>query len=498
LNWYEKFLTIEKKRRFYEEDVNKNNMIYFIQKILDDYENVVLLREVDHDLVSEVLSRDGLRYQNIIVKFDEIPLIDVNIPPPPPIFGKFNMPSISLKNDMPPPPPPPMNEKKIDLPNNNEKNIYSSNIFDLMILTRKGTEFYCNKFLMNLASFKTYELIKFNEEKNIDVLSLEEYDDLEIKILLKWIETREFNIKNSHVFKNLARYLELKEICDYLNNFEALDINKIEKDFEIDLEINEKETFEETFELIKTSAKCAIFNNKSYLKINQSEIFSKMTSYTIQYCVFFWSFSSGLLGFHSKDLKQGFYDQFYNNSYKINLGKDDDNYLLSKTNFIERRWYYITITIGNGNGSLYVNGKLESTIKMNESRFYGDGELTLGKGYVYNKYFEGKLAEFKVFDTCLSSEYIKKNYLKKIKDKNNLVLYYSFDKKMDRVVYDSSGNSNNGNFSDGFEVGDMDEKFIKVKSEKNSSFYGSIIPNIIFRPEILPVDDSEEDDGLWE
>ena len=125
-------------------------------------------------------------------------------------------------------------------------------------------------------------------------------------------------------------------------------------------------------------------------------------------------------------------------------------------------WTHLVLSRTSGNYvSFYINGELDSTTQAEDAGGVTattvNGPVNVVGGYWGTAVFSGTMADFKVFDTNLSSAQVKEMYDdSKVIIPNgiglsNLDLWYPMMEGTGSVVYDGSGNKNSGvgqNFND--------------------------------------------------
>jgi hypothetical protein len=117
------------------------------------------------------------------------------------------------------------------------------------------------------------------------------------------------------------------------------------------------------------------------------------------------------------------------------------------------RWYHVAATYGDGNLTLYLNGKIVATTAISGNIAPDATKLTLGKNPLLNtNYFKGKIDEVRVFNTTLTANQIERMVYQEIQNtasqvdgtivpKNigslpfaNLLRYYRMDAYIDDIV----------------------------------------------------------------
>ena len=125
-------------------------------------------------------------------------------------------------------------------------------------------------------------------------------------------------------------------------------------------------------------------------------------------------------------------------------------------------WTHLVMSRTSGNYvSFYINGELDSTTQAEDAGGVTgntvNGPVNVVGGYWGTGVFSGSMADFKVFNTNLSSAQVKEMYDdSKVIIPNgiglsNLDLWYSMNEGVGTIAYDGSGNKNSGigqNFND--------------------------------------------------
>jgi hypothetical protein len=91
----------------------------------------------------------------------------------------------------------------------------------------------------------------------------------------------------------------------------------------------------------------------------------------------------------------------------------DSQTVTSNTSLSTGRWYHVAVTLSTDNISIYIDGELDAQAGATYSTIQDDGaDLDIGRrgtnsGY---NYFDGKIAQVRIYDTQLTSSEIKANY----------------------------------------------------------------------------------------
>jgi hypothetical protein len=120
----------------------------------------------------------------------------------------------------------------------------------------------------------------------------------------------------------------------------------------------------------------------------------------------------------------------------------------SQTNVTDGSWYYIVGLRSGDEIKVYVNGELEGKANATSAPLTPDVDLQIGRIAMSDReYFDGIIDEISMYNYALSDEEIEQNYedMKPIINKTEeLVAHWPFDENTGSVVYDHSGNNNDG------------------------------------------------------
>ena len=138
---------------------------------------------------------------------------------------------------------------------------------------------------------------------------------------------------------------------------------------------------------------------------------------------------------------------------------DSGTTINSTTTINTGSWFYITV-VKNGTNSikqLFINGVLESTGTSGTSTLTTNPNINIGGNTLDSKYFNGKIAQVKIYNRTLTQAEILQNYyagLQRFIPTDSLVLSLdgsNTDKQVATAstAYDMSGNNNNGTLNNG-------------------------------------------------
>jgi hypothetical protein len=131
-------------------------------------------------------------------------------------------------------------------------------------------------------------------------------------------------------------------------------------------------------------------------------------------------------------------------------------YHLSTTSINDGEWYFFTVTWENSSDNLkiYINGSLENTQTIaGDSVKNTDTKLAIGAFSNDSNYFDGELANVKIFNTALTAAQVADLYLnpeKIVPDgvaSSALKLWLPMMEGAGTTAYDGSGNGNHGTIS---------------------------------------------------
>ena len=159
--------------------------------------------------------------------------------------------------------------------------------------------------------------------------------------------------------------------------------------------------------------------------------------------------------FKADDITTGFlwrtsadywYCQLWNGSMYVWIGGSTGGEALIKSSLSANTWYHCAITwqkaLASVSVQLYINGTLSDATSIPNS--WGDPgiALTLGRK---TSYFNGKLEEFRIWNTVRTSSQIQTDMHKFIDPSSSgLILYYNFDASSGSAVTDQTSNGYNG------------------------------------------------------
>ena len=145
---------------------------------------------------------------------------------------------------------------------------------------------------------------------------------------------------------------------------------------------------------------------------------------------------------------------FNSGSYKFRTDLSGTN-LASNTSVVPGEWNHLAVVWDGSSISFYLNGVLDVTYDDIYSLASSERDLLLGwGGYWTNTYFLGQLDEVRIWTIDRSESEIRDNMFKTlIGDEYGLEAYYRFDQTDGTILYDMSGNGNNGTLIDNYSNG---------------------------------------------
>jgi hypothetical protein len=139
----------------------------------------------------------------------------------------------------------------------------------------------------------------------------------------------------------------------------------------------------------------------------------------------------------------------------------DSTWPLSKIAIRDTDWHYIAVTRNSsGDVVIYIDGKPDSTGTIGTSTAYT--KTVIGAGHTAYSNFKGLIDEVSLYNRDLSGEEIWGNMHNRLAgDEAGLVGYWDFDEGEGQIVYDLSGNGNDGQLGSTPEVDAGDPAWIE-------------------------------------
>jgi len=105
-------------------------------------------------------------------------------------------------------------------------------------------------------------------------------------------------------------------------------------------------------------------------------------------------------------------------------------------------WYDVAVTKSGTTYTLYLNGNFENDVSLADIDI---SNLQIGRRSDNRWYVDGLIDEVRIYNRALSAEEIQANMHRRLAgDEPNLVGYWDFDEGEGQIVYDLSGNGNDG------------------------------------------------------
>jgi len=145
----------------------------------------------------------------------------------------------------------------------------------------------------------------------------------------------------------------------------------------------------------------------------------------------------------------GYYAAYYMSIYNNKVAWYDGNWRYSTTIVNDGKWHHIFYILDNtSHYSIYVDGNREYYGLVSGSYSYAKNIKSIGKYYSSDiRYFNGSMDEVRIYNRALYPEEVKDHYNGIFTDNSGLVGYWNFNEGTGETANDSSGNGNNGSFS---------------------------------------------------
>jgi hypothetical protein len=135
----------------------------------------------------------------------------------------------------------------------------------------------------------------------------------------------------------------------------------------------------------------------------------------------------------------------------------------ANTNIETKTWYHAVVTYDGSKVTYYLNGSFDGTAPGIDAQVT-DETLYIGRrGYIgFEEHFDGIIDEVRIYNRALPAEEISATMHKRLNgDEPGLVGYWDFDECGGQIVYDLSGNGNDGQLGVSVNVDDSDPTWIK-------------------------------------
>jgi len=122
----------------------------------------------------------------------------------------------------------------------------------------------------------------------------------------------------------------------------------------------------------------------------------------------------------------------------------DSTWPLSNTAIQDTDWHYIAVTRDSSGGAvIYIDGLQDAAGTIGTRTAFT--ETVIGAGHTSYSNFNGLIDEVAIYNRALGAEEIQANmHTRLVGDEPGLVGYWDFDEGHGQIVYDLSGNGNNG------------------------------------------------------
>ncbi len=139
--------------------------------------------------------------------------------------------------------------------------------------------------------------------------------------------------------------------------------------------------------------------------------------------------------------------------------------LTSSTNLQTNKWYHFAIVFAsNNNVKLFINGNLDNskTMTIPYVATHNTNTLRIGRLHAGYPIFDGFIDEVAIYNRALSAEEIWANMHRRLAgDEPGLVGYWDFDEGEGQIVYDLSGNGNDGQLGSTPEADSSDPAWVE-------------------------------------
>jgi hypothetical protein len=135
----------------------------------------------------------------------------------------------------------------------------------------------------------------------------------------------------------------------------------------------------------------------------------------------------------------------------------------ANTNIETKTWYHAVVTYDGSKVAYYLYGSFDGTAPGIDAQVT-DETLYIGRrGYIgFEEHFDGIIDEVRIYNRALPAEEISATMHKRLNgDEPGLVGYWDFDEGGGQIVYDLTGNGNDGQLGVSVNVDDSDPTWIK-------------------------------------
>jgi len=194
---------------------------------------------------------------------------------------------------------------------------------------------------------------------------------------------------------------------------------------------------------------CLLFNGSTnYVSFESSSTLNSLgvSGLTLEA----WIYLTTSSGVNSIIRKTGDYNLYINNGklcaevWQLGVGNASMKYINGTTNIPLNIWVHVSATWNGSIGALYINGSNESS-NISSGNVSNSENLFIGKSSIYSQYFNGKIDELRIWNSCLTQATIQANMYNVVSaSSSNLAGYWNFDASSGTSLTDITSNGNNG------------------------------------------------------
>ena len=194
---------------------------------------------------------------------------------------------------------------------------------------------------------------------------------------------------------------------------------------------------------------CLLFNGSTnYISFESSSTLNSLgvSGFTLEA----WVYLSTSSGVNSIIRKTGDYNLYINNGklcaevWQLGVGNASMKYINGTTNIPLNTWVHVSATWNGSIGALYINGSNESS-SISSGNVSNSENLFIGKSSIYSQFFNGKIDELRIWNSCLTQATIQANMYNVVSaSSSNLAGYWNFDASSGTSLTDITSNGNNG------------------------------------------------------
>ena len=136
----------------------------------------------------------------------------------------------------------------------------------------------------------------------------------------------------------------------------------------------------------------------------------------------------------------------FNNKGILSMTTKGVSYLLTESSLLDNNWHHFAMSVSrNSNANIFIDGKLVNQIPASKISGLQSAKMTIGsRSYFTNsvlqqdQYFNGKIDEFRIWNTALSSENIRLDMRSALESNSSgLIAYYPFDNLVSETINNS-------------------------------------------------------------